>query len=136
MPSTDSPARLSARYSNTARLSGSAQCRSSNTTTTGPEPPTQRHKRSSASPVTGQLLELLDSEADPEPASDSIGCSAARQGAIAGSSGQPRARSDCSPPSVHGRSAPPAASGTALPPKTGTPAAAAHPATSCDNRDF
>ena len=116
----------------TARVSGSAQCRSSSTTTTAPGRASRRNKSRTASPRTADV-------ASPRPAPPRCGTmvpSAGSQGARSGSSGTLRSRSAWSSASVSGLYGVLAPPGTARPVTTATSRARASLATSRTRRDL
>ena len=123
---------LSLRYSMTARVSGSAQCKSSSTTTSAPGRASRRSKRRTASPRTAGVA----SPWPPPPRTGTIAPSAGSHGARSLSSGTLRSRSAWSSAWVNGRYGLLAPPGTARPAATATSRALASLATSRTSRDL
>ena len=122
--STASADRLSLRYSTTASVSGSAQCRSSSTKSRPALPAKRRSSCSTASPRTGAAWSPRPSPSKP-PIVGITARSAGSHGVRPGSSGNARSRSACSSASVSGRYGMLALVGTARPASTVAPHAIA-----------
>ena len=116
----------------TARVSGSAQCKSSSTTTSAPGRASRRIKRRTASPRTVGVASPCPSP----PRVGTIAPSAGSHGARSLSSGTLRSRSAWSSASVNGRYGVLVPPGTARPVTTATSRARASLATSRASRDL
>ena len=132
---TGSAARLSARYSTTARVSGSAQCRSSRTSRSPRSPASSRNNRSTPSAST-----TGDSSTDtPARRQDGINRPSAGRNDASTAPSSPRAgscRNPDSSASASGRNAVLAPTSTARPTSTGNPAKRASAPNSRSNRVF
>ena len=129
---TRSLTRLSARYSTPARVSGSAQCRSSRMMSSPPGTPSRRIRRMTASP-------RATDEASPcssPPIPGSTARSAGSHGAKPTSPGSGWFRRICSRASVSGRYGVLDSPGTALPDTANAPRRVAWPASSRTSRDL
>jgi len=99
---TGSVGRLSLRYSRIASVSGSAQCRSSSTSSSPEGPASRRSSCSTASPRTVGVWSPCPSRSPPAIAG-TIARNAGRHGASPSSAGNGSPRSACSRASVSGR---------------------------------
>ena len=124
--------KLSARYSTTARVSGSAQCRSSRVISSPPGTPSRRISRMTASP---RATEEASPSCSP-PIPGSTARSAGSHGASPASPGNGRSRRICSKESVSGRYGVPDSAGTALPLTANAPRRPAWRASSRTSRDL